>query len=208
MNSLDAQVHDLLRIRPNSVCLPSAPEPVWVKGSLHCWPWVVVRRDRAFEGYMPVGVRGAVRSERWACQVPEESIEDIVRPQDLLGLTTKYVPRTPALVALQQLREKWIDLMLPWGPTGSVGFELASGRSVTTEASDLDIAIQASIPIAHEDARCLCDRAAGLKAKIDIRVETPQCAFSLAEYAQSSCGRIVLRYPDAARLGDDPWSDS
>ena len=41
------------------------------------------------------------------------------------------------------MEERWADLPLPWGPVGSVGFELATGRKVTTEVSDLDIVIRA-----------------------------------------------------------------
>jgi phosphoribosyl-dephospho-CoA transferase len=208
MNPLVPQVHDLFRIRPDSLHMQPALESAWVKSSLSCWPWVVVRRDRASEGYISVGIRGIRRSERWGCQVPHGAIEDVARPEELLRHAANYVSRTPAFVALQQLSERWGSLTLTWGPTGSAGFELASGRYVTTEASDLDIAIRAASLITCEEARFLCDRAAGLEAKVDIRVETPRCGFSLEEYAVSSHGRIVLRYPEGPRLGDDPWSDS
>jgi phosphoribosyl-dephospho-CoA transferase len=108
---------------------------------------------------------------------------------------------------LRQLSERWFDLGVPWGPAGSVGFELASGWLVTTTASDLDIAIRASNPITVEHARFLWDRAKGLEARVDVRVETSSCGFSLEEFACASSGRILLRYPNGARLGHDPWQE-
>jgi Phosphoribosyl-dephospho-CoA transferase MdcG len=55
--------------------------------------------------------------------------------------SSTQIHRTPALKALREVIERWRDLSLPWGPIGGVGFELATGRQVTTEASDLDLGI-------------------------------------------------------------------
>jgi phosphoribosyl-dephospho-CoA transferase len=138
----------------------------------------------------------------------EGLIRKIVRPAELLVLsrTSATIRRTPALQALREVIERWQGLTLPWGPTGSVGFELATRHQVTTEASDLDLAIRAMNQIDTERASFLWDRLAGLQAKVDVRVETPVCSFSLEEYAHASSERILLRYPDGLRLGDDPWS--
>jgi phosphoribosyl-dephospho-CoA transferase len=103
------------------------------------------------------------------------------------------------------MSERWADLSLPWGPGGSVGFELASGRKVTTGASDLDLVIRAAEQFGVDEARFLLDRTIGLEAKVDVRVETPVCGFSLEEYVSASFARILLRYPGGVRLGDDPW---
>jgi phosphoribosyl-dephospho-CoA transferase len=96
---------------------------------------------------------------------------------------------------------------LPWGPGGSVGFELASGRKVTTEASDLDLVIRAQQRITLEEAKLLLDRTQGLEAKVDVRVETPVCGFALREYASASVAKILLRFPDGGSLGEDPWQE-
>jgi phosphoribosyl-dephospho-CoA transferase len=105
------------------------------------------------------------------------------------------------------MSERWADLAFPWGPGGSVGFELASGRQVTTEASDLDLVIRAQQRITVEEARCLLDSTQGLEAKVDVRVETPVCGFALEEYASASSAKIQLRYRDGVRLGEDPWQE-
>jgi phosphoribosyl-dephospho-CoA transferase len=87
------------------------------------------------------------------------------------------------LRVLPEVIERWRDLALPWGPIGSVGFEIASGREVTTEVSDLDIAIRAQERISVEQAQSLWERVTGLQTRVDVRVETPECGFSLQEYA-------------------------
>src|SRR5580698_1347036 len=201
------QVHDLLQIDADALSADSVSRPQWVTETLICCPWVVVRRGQAPAGQISVGVRGAARSERWAGCCSETLIKKIVRPTELLvpSRTSARLRRTTALQALLDVIERWQGLSLPWGPTGSVGFELATGRPVTTEASDLDLAVRAPSPIGVEQARRLWNRVLGLQTKVDVRVETPLCGFSLEEYACASPAQILLRFPDAPRLGDHPW---
>jgi phosphoribosyl-dephospho-CoA transferase len=201
----DLKVHDLLQIDPDSLLGVTAPS--WVNQALSSCPWVVVRRARASAGEIAVGVRGDTRSQRWGGFLSKDLIGKVVRPADLLLVEQSSIPRlTPAMKMLQQVIDRWRDLTLPWGPTGSVGFELATGSPVTSETSDLDIAIRAPARITVERARALWQRVVGLPTRVDIRIETPQCGFSLQEYACTSSTRILLHYPDGKRLGDDPWS--
>jgi phosphoribosyl-dephospho-CoA transferase len=202
----DLQVHDLLHIDPDSLLGITAPS--WVNRALSSCPWVVVRRVRAPAGEIAVGVRGDTRSQRWGGFLSKDLIGKVVRPADLLLVEQSSTLRvTPAIKVLQQVIDRWRDLTLPWGPTGSVGFELATGSQVTSEASDLDIAIRAPTRITVERARALWQRVVGLQTRVDIRVETPQCGFSLQEYACTSSTRILLHYPDGERLSGDPWSE-
>jgi phosphoribosyl-dephospho-CoA transferase len=204
---LSPQVHDLLQIGRPSLSAGRATEPSWVRRTLLDCPWVVVRGAQAAPGLIAVGVRGDNRSERWAAFCEKSLVSKIVRPEELLfsKRASKDILRTPALRALQELRERWADVTLPWGPAGSVGFELASGRKVTTKASDLDLVIRARERIAVEEAQFLVDCTIGLEAKVDVRVETPVCGFSFEEYVLAPSARILLRYPDGVRLGEDPW---
>ena len=201
------QVHDLLEIESGSLATGSIAQPPWVRKMLIDCPWVVVRRGEAPAGYIAVGVRGASRSERWGAYCAERHVKRIARPADLLTLcrAAAHVHRAPALMALREVVKKWRCVPFLWGPTGSVGFELATGRPVTTEASDLDLAICAPRPIGVEQARRLWNRVSKLRTKVDVRVETPLCGFSLEEYACASPAQILLRYPDAPKLGDHPW---
>lgn len=202
MNEVDnPHVHDLLKIDPPFFPSRSLAEPHWVRATLIVCPWVVVRRAQPAFGQIAVGVRGATRRERWGAFCDASQVRTIVHPEQLRFPS----PRTRVLRALQKLRDRWADLALSWGPTGSVGFELATGRRVTTEASDLDLVIRAPQPFPVERARSLLDRTLGLGPKVDVLVETPVCGFALAEYALVSSSGILLRYADGVRLGNDPW---
>jgi phosphoribosyl-dephospho-CoA transferase len=203
------QVHDLLQIDRLSLTSGCTGEPSWVRRALLDCPWVVVRRSQAAPDLIAVGVRGNARSDRWAAFCEQSLVNKIVRPEELLSYdsTSKDVERTAALRALQEMPKRWADLTLPWGPAGSVGFELASGRTVTTEASDLDLVIRARQRIGIEEGRVLLDRTFGLEAKVDVRVETPVCGFALEEYVLASSAKILLRYADHVRLGEDPWQE-
>jgi phosphoribosyl-dephospho-CoA transferase len=125
---------------------------------------------------------------------------------------TRPVPPTrtdtvPALRTLALLADRWKALDSPWGPGGSVGFELATGHPVATPQSDLDIVIYAAGRMTHDEARVLHESAQGLPAAVDIRVETPTCGFSLTEYANAApLAPILLRFPYGTALGPDPWT--
>ena len=201
------QVHDLLQLDKDSLQPVCVDAPNWVRQALASCPWVVVRRVEAPAGQLAIGVRGSSRSERWGCFISKDLIRKVVTPAELFTLVRSpgYKLRTPPFLSLHQLSERWRDLAWPWGPTGSVGFELATGCPATTSLSDLDIAIRAETRVFLEQARSLWKRTLGLQTKVDIRVETPECGFSLQEYASSSSA-ILLRYSDGIRFGNDPWA--
>jgi phosphoribosyl-dephospho-CoA transferase len=208
----DPLIHDLLRIDPDCLIAGCVAQPSWVRESLITCPWAVVRRAQAPVGQIAVGVRGTTRSERWGGFCAKSLISAVVRPADVLVLagSSSRTLRTAALKVFQVVIERWRDLSLPWGPAGSAGFELATGRQVTSETSDLDLVIRAPFRIPVEQARSLWHRVTGLQVKVDARVETPECGFALEEYASSIStrnSRILLRYPDGSRFGDDPWRE-
>ena len=200
------QIHDLLQIDPDS--LPGIAAPGWVLVALHSCPWVVVRRVPPPLGKIAIGVRGNTRDMRWGGFISKNSVISIVRPMDLIAIynSSTLIPRMPAIGVLRQVIERWQRFDVTWGPTGSVAFELASGQHVTTESSDLDIAIRASRRLRVEHARSLWQEVSDLRPNVDVRVETPECGFSLHEYACVSSGRLLLRYRDGVCLGKDPWS--
>ena len=201
------RTHDLLEIDANVFISENAPVPEWVDEVLRQSPFVVVRRGRASGQEIPIGVRGAERNQRWGAFCHPAWVKSILTPPQLL---TRTVPRlradaTPALLALKVLKDRWMDLDHPWGPGGSVGFELATGRHVVKPESDLDIVICPEGTIIREQATSLCARTMNLSVAVDIRVETLACGFSLTEYARGDSASILLRTPDGLELGSDPW---
>jgi phosphoribosyl-dephospho-CoA transferase len=203
------RTHDLLEIDAKQLLSSQASAPKWVEGELRESPFAVVRRGLATGYEIPIGVRGTGRNQRWAAFCHPKSAKNILTPPQLLtrAISISRANAIPALRALGLLKERWKDLVLPWGPGGSVGFELASGRHVVTPESDLDIVIYAERRVTAEEAKSLCDRAMNLPAVVDIRVETLVCGFSLKEFAGRGPAAILLRLPRGFVLAKDPWGD-
>ena len=183
--------------------------PAWVAESLRQTPFVVVRRGPVSDQEIPIGVRGAHRNERWAGGCHPSLVNEILTPQALLSrapaLAVISAAAIPALRTLSLLAQRWKVLDSPWGPGGSVGFELATGRYIVTPQSDLDVVIYANERMTVNEARLLRDSTQGLPAPVDIRVETPACGFSLVEYASRAPAPILLRTASGGALGADPW---
>ncbi len=201
--------HDLLRIAPSSW----DDVPAWVETALKRAPFIVVRRAPFTDGRIPIGVSGANRGDRFGTWIDSQHVVDVIRPEDLVVLQGPAEHRRdlPAFALLRQIAPVCTATTLAWGPTGSTGFELASRMPTVTEASDLDLVIRMPAPMRETEATALLDtltRAAeALHIRIDVQVETPNGAISLAEYARPH-RRIMLRHVDGPRLVADPWQDS
>jgi len=212
MNYGDAQsvrTHYLLEIDAKRFISGYASVPEWVADELQGTPFVVVRRGLVTEHGIPVGVRGIDRSHRWAAMCPTQLVKNVLTPPRLLmrGVSKSREDAIPAFRALNSLKERWRDLDCPWGPGGSVGFELGAGGHAAKPESDLDIVIYATRRITRDMAKSLYAQTLNLTAAIDVRVEAPLCGFSLKEYSLRSPGQILLRTPSGITLGTDPWCD-
>ncbi|HEY6767635.1 MAG TPA: malonate decarboxylase holo-ACP synthase [Candidatus Sulfotelmatobacter sp.] len=203
------RVHDVVRIDPAALRPDVEERPPWAGDMLSRAPFAVIRRGTSPTGMLPVGIRGAERAQRWAAFCSVEGFLTIYRPEDLLhrGASHTRLSEAPAFDALKLLRDRWEGHSLNWGPTGSVGFELATGCLTVTQSSDLDLVIRADNPLSISDAAYLLCQADGLPAVVDIRVETPFCGFSLCEFVREGSRNILLRYPSAAIIGDYPWRE-
>ncbi|TGD84602.1 hypothetical protein BayCH28_24675 [Mycolicibacterium sp. CH28] len=90
---------------------------------------------------------------------------------------------------------------IPWGPTGSVGFELATGIPTATDASDLDVIVR----VRHVDSSTLqrlCaihDRLAQQAVRVDCQVDTQAGAIALGELVSAGT-EVLVRTPAGPRL--------
>ena len=184
--------------------------PAWVAASLARAPWVVVRRTRTPNGFIPVGVRGRTRGERFAALLAMDAVAARVSPEDLAAARSwRQMPRgrqVGSLRILDAVDELFTSLGLVWGPTGSVGFELATGVAAASAASDLDVVVRAPEFWPLERAREVAEDLAPLPARVDAQLDTPAGAVTLAEYACG--GRVLVRTPDRPRLTRDPWRET
>jgi phosphoribosyl-dephospho-CoA transferase len=204
------RTHHLLEIDAKQFCLVQDSLPQWVEEGLRRAPFVVVRRGVDTELGIPVGVRGAARNERWAAFCDPQFVKRVIAPPQLLGRTAPAfrMDAIAAFASLRILEGRWSTIPYPWGPGGSIGFELATGSHVAKPASDLDIVIYIDSRMTTGEAADLCISASDLPAAVDIRGETPICGFSLKEYASQGYERILLRTPIGVVLGSDPWGES
>ena len=177
-------------------------------------PVVVRRAAAATGGVVPVGLRGATRSERWAAQVLDSDVLRVMTPEDI-ARTCRRCDRGPAAafaaVRLLARIAPWLDARpLDWGVTGGVGHALATGRSDVLHAdSDLDLLLRAPSPLDAAALREVALALYGLPAagtRIDVQVETPLGAFALAEWTRG-VGAVLLKTAAGPRLAADPWAD-
>jgi phosphoribosyl-dephospho-CoA transferase len=201
------RVHDLLLLRSRSITPSDPQQPTWPASALGPDPWVVVRRATPPEGTIAVGVRGALRHERWEGYVHPADVVVRKGPEQLrswLGSASRSF--LPAFQTLAFLEECLNGIDLEWGPGGSAGFELASGKPVVKQQSDLDLVFFAAERFDRTKALHLWKLVSASPGKVDALVETPYSGFSLAEYAAGHCDRFLLRTRDGRLLGEDPWT--
>lgn len=213
MNFRSLRPHYLLKIDTAAISFGNSSlhvsVPASVRQELEETNFVVVRRGVVTENWVPIGIRGPQRFQRWAAWYPRYAIQEIIKPMDLLTQFDTANDRdiSPARYALRSLMKAWQWLAYPWGPAGSLGFEVATGKQTTTMQSDLDVVIYADEPLSRRDAQRLLASADDLEVRLDIRVETLMCGFSLTEYATSPTKTILLRTVAGPVLGDDPWDE-
>ena len=198
--------HDLLRLAQP---LDAVPEdaPAWVATALRAAPWVVVRRAAASEGQVAVGVRGTARAERFAMQIPETAVTEVLSPEALAMRAATMRPALPVARALRAAAALLGEAGLPWGPTGSVGFELASGLRTVTASSDLDLLLRPTRLPARATLKRLHVALRRLPARVDCQIETDDGAIALDELL-SGAPEVLVRTPTGPRLISAPWSDA
>ncbi|CAN7689685.1 malonate decarboxylase holo-ACP synthase [Paraburkholderia sp. SIMBA_054] len=204
------QAHDIVRLQR----LESFDnEPAWVRAAFARAPFAVVRRAQAAAGLIAVGLRGAARNERYGTWARSDDIEAVFRPEALSSTPCALAADRaglPVFVALDVLRRDTSCFgSLAWGPTGSVGFELASGKPTATATSDLDLLIRMPNHLPRDEAQRiqakLDEQAARAGIRIDAQLETPAGGVALAEYA-SGKARVMARHASGPRLVVDPWA--
>ena len=194
------RVHDLIGpIRSGAVVAENNSEQAAMDACLARAPFAVVRRAASVDGLVAVGVRGALRSERYPASIAREHAGPVTAPEDLR--LREVAASAPALRALGIVEHRWAAFGLAWGPAGSVGFALASGADCVGPQSDLDLVVHVpALPTAGEAAAWL-HALHGLPCRADVQVEAPEGGVALQELL-SEQGRALLRTPHGPRLLD------
>lgn len=197
--------HDLLRIGSITDLECEEDFPSWVNHALTRAPFVVVRRaPLPARNVLPIGIRGRWRQERFAAFLPIGAILESVAPEQIAASETVDTRELPVFAALERIRKVLIVGDYSWGPTGSVGFELASGIPTATPESDLDVVIRAPIPLCRSRAADLFHHCESSFVHIDIQLDTPTGAVALAEYVRRS-EKLLVRTVSGALMTEHPW---
>jgi phosphoribosyl-dephospho-CoA transferase len=198
--------HDLLRLAQPLDAVPEGAPP-WVAAAMRVAPWTVVRRAAASEGRVAVGVRGTARAERFAMEIPETAVTEVLSPESLALRAATMRPVLPPARALRAAAALLDDAGLSWGPTGSVGFELASGMRTVTANSDLDLLLRPARLPARATLMLLHVALRRLPARVDCQLETDDGAIALGELL-SGVPEVLVRTPTGPRIIPAPWPDA
>lgn len=199
--------HDLLRLR---ALPPAGNPPPWLAGAFAQAPFAVVRRGQAPPGFVAVGFRGASRSERHGAFVAMDAIVSVHSPEAIAHRCIDPQRETlSAFAALRRMVECGGFDSLVWGPTGSVGFELATGQPTVKETSDLDLLVRTPSSLSRAQARGWRARLEGIEREIGLRIdaqlETPAGGVALNEWIEDT-PRVMVRGASGPSLVADPWA--
>jgi phosphoribosyl-dephospho-CoA transferase len=193
---MEMNPHDLIMIKKEEDLSTDVPLPAWVSESLNLAPFVVVRQSHSPDGKIPVGVRGRERGQRFPAWLRQEKAVAVITPYSLMGSANwNRVDNPGAPAAIRSLRRVTSLLQsvgYRWGPTGSVGFELAANMPTVKEGSDLDILIDLPefIPILSA-TRLMEDLQRRTLVRLDVQLNTPQGSLALADYI--SAGKVLVK---------------
>ena len=199
------RAHDLLWLdaMPDEMALPPWATAAWLRQAP-----LVVRRATTAPGRLPVGLRGPARSERHACEIDVDQVLRRVTPEMLSARVTAMPPdaiQCAALAALRTVAPLLDATGWAWGPTGGVGFALASGLPVLRADSDLDLVLRIAQPpdAAQSDAlRAIAASVTG--CRLDLQIDTGHGGFAYAEWAAGR-GKVLLKTDRGPLLTATPW---
>lgn len=196
------RVHDLLwGFTPEQLPVDA---PQWCLAALRDAPPVVMRRAESRPGWVPIGLRGAARGERFAGWLPVAAVSAVLSPEQLRLRDPADQSGLAVWRALTKVRPLLESCGLHWGVTGSAGFELATGRSVTHAGSDLDLLLRTPQPISREHARRLLEPVTDIPCRIDVQLQTPHGGVALAEWA-GRASKVMLKGVRGPALVANPW---
>lgn len=201
------QPHDLIKVSDLSL-LEWKEDNEWVIASLRHAPFVVVRRAEQTSDFIPVGIRGEQRNQRQAAILHRNGIEVIITPYMLaeqnswnsLDAQRRELPVLKSIDKVAEIMGDW-----QWGPTGSTGFEIATGYPALKDTSDLDIVVHAPHPISRNEAVEVLEKLDSLPIRADIQIETNNGAFLLREWINKRTDSMILRTQKGAELVYNPW---
>ncbi|MGQ3378864.1 malonate decarboxylase holo-ACP synthase [Priestia endophytica] len=202
---MELKPHDLIKLSSlrDGFLAEENELPQWAQHSLQASPYVVVRRAPFRGEYIPVGVRGKKRSERFGLYISKSVISKVISPIQLQeSFPSKERQHLKAFQTLKQVREL-LQTEERWGLGGSVGFELATGVQTVKETSDVDVILYKEDVVNIKKAREFLAYLDDLQSRVDISVETKFGSFSLMEYCSKES--FLLKTIEGPKLIQKPF---
>ncbi|WP_158799295.1 malonate decarboxylase holo-ACP synthase [Pedobacter sp. L105] len=202
---MELNPHDLLRIQGMEDLYSGCPFPDWVRVALVKAPYVVVRRAEHIIDGVPVGIRGAERGQRFAAWLHPDKILEVITPGSLINPAhwkIAYPFTMPATIQTLTLIAPVMQMTgYGWGPTGSSGFELATGISSIKDTSDLDLVIHLPEKITKQQGSSLLEQLEKLSlVGLDIQMNTPAGGVAIREYILAE--QVLVKTSTAPVLQD------
>jgi phosphoribosyl-dephospho-CoA transferase len=202
--------HDLLWVSDSDGLRLVDAVPGWIDAAWIARAPAVVRREKTdVPKDIPVGLRGLIRSQRFKGYLDRDAVIRCISPEMLVSnladakcLTLQKFPAFNALMALAPILN---TTGLIWGPTGGVGFSLASGLPVLHQDSDLDLLVRASSPLDVGILQRLSDLRKMVRCRLDVQIDTGIGGFSLIELERNN-REVLLKTDIGPFLTDDPWN--
>lgn len=197
------RAHDLLWLCPGA-CADGASLPDWVEPA---WPVVVRRAPPVAQGLIPVGLRGRTRNQRRAAWVAPAQVTRRCTPEALArerGWARFADSGLACLDTLARIAPMLEETGLAWGPTGAVGFALASGAAVLHQESDLDLLVRAEHPLGEHEIALLKSLKGHARCRLDVQIDTGHGGFALDEWLAGR-RKVLLKTVEGPYLVVDPW---
>jgi len=189
---MEIMVHDIVKFS-NIECLEKfVPFPDWVLSTTSSLEYGVVRRMPISNQKVPIGLRGVTRDQRFGTFIKEENIIEIIKPPSLVDRIEQFQEQHYSN-SLERIREEFNKHKLLWGPTGSIGFELATSIKVTSTNSDIDLSIYVD-KLEYDFLKEIGDFLNTLNQRIDVQMEVPSLgAVLLQDYLNNSKTGFIVR---------------
>lgn len=184
--------------------------PDWASEAVLAAPFAVLRRAAWRDDLVPVGIRGNKRGERLAAWLKLSNIHEVVTPEFLVNPEHWKIAQTDSraqVLSLKNITEILKAKNLYWGPTGSAGFELATGVKTINTESDLDLILRFSSPLSVQLADSLLTELTRQSlVRLDIQLDTPKGGVSLSEYVSSPTVLVKTQYGPIIAKTSEVWS--
>lgn len=190
---MEISVHDLIKVNNYTDIFTENELPLWVKAALAKNPYVVVRRSLSPKQFLPIGIRGDKRSERYSAFFDRTKAIKVIRPEDIVKNKLWKERKEGIFQYLNSIENIMHRASVEWGIIGSVAFELVTQNQHVSESSDIDIIVRYQPSMTYENCFNIVKQLKEIPINVDIQVEYGKKAYSMHEYVENPENKILIK---------------